>query len=126
MITKKKWDRLREKMATLAILEADIVQKTISGSGKGGQKVNKSQQSIYLVYEPLDIAIKCQSERSLELNRYLARQRLCDKVEVHLIGKEASCLKKVDALRKKKANRKRKSKKKYALDSACPNNFDII
>jgi peptide chain release factor len=120
VITKKKWDRLRAKMASLSILEADIVEKTISGSGKGGQKVNKSQQSIYLVYKPLDIAIKCQDDRSLELNRYLARQRLCDKMEVHLIGKEASCLKKIDALRKKKANRKRTSKKKYTSGSDSP------
>ena len=37
---------LRERMLSLGLLEKDIQEQFVSGSGRGGQKVNKTSQRI--------------------------------------------------------------------------------
>lgn len=43
MISKEKREKLVERMEKLQIIEADLVEKFILGSGKGGQKLHKFQ-----------------------------------------------------------------------------------
>jgi len=112
MISKQKKEKLKQRMAVLGILELDIHEKQISGHGKGGQKQNKSQSSIYLVHEPSQIAIKCQESRSQEHNRYYARQRLCDQLEQLQLGKKSRLSQAIEKKRKQKARRKRRSSSK--------------
>ncbi|MBU4343603.1 MAG: peptide chain release factor-like protein, partial [Candidatus Omnitrophica bacterium] len=59
---------LKTKMALLGIKEADLEEKFIRSSGKGGQKVNKSSTCVYLKHKPTGIEVKCQKERSQVLN----------------------------------------------------------
>ena len=68
-------------MEKLGILDEDLVEKFIRGSGSGGQKVNKTASCVYLKHEPSGIEIKCQQDRSRVMNRYIARKELCEQLE---------------------------------------------
>ena len=68
-------------MAKLRIAEEDLVEKFILGSGSGGQKINKTSSCVYLKHVPSGIEVKCQANRSREMNRFLARHELCDRIE---------------------------------------------
>jgi protein subunit release factor B len=72
---------LDARMRRLHIDESDIMEKFILGSGKGGQKINKTSSCVYLRHIPSGFEIKCQSSRSREVNRYQARLRLCQQLE---------------------------------------------
>ena len=80
MITKDKWEKLQEWMTLLHIEEAELIEKFILGSGKGGHKLHKTASTVYLKHLPSGIEIKCQDSRSREDNRYFARARLCEKL----------------------------------------------
>ena len=81
MITAKKWLRLRDWMARLNIIEEDLKEQFIIGSGSGGQKLHKTASCVLLIHASSNHQIKCQHSRSREANRYLARQRLCEKID---------------------------------------------
>ena len=79
-ITPHKWDEIKQKMEQLGIKEEDIEEKFILGTGKGGQKVNKTASCVYIKHIPTRIEVKCQKSRSRELNRFLARRILCERI----------------------------------------------
>ncbi len=81
MVRKEKLDELHEKMAKLQVKEEDLLEKFILGSGSGGQKINKTSSCVYLKHLPSGIEVKCQKDRSRELNRFLARRELCKRIE---------------------------------------------
>jgi peptide chain release factor len=68
-------------MVQLKIFEDDIIEKFILGTGSGGQKINKTSSCVYLHHIPTGIQVKCQESRSREVNRQLARQALCRRIE---------------------------------------------
>ena len=72
---------LCRRMAKLNLREKDIIEKFIKGSGKGGQKVNKTSNCVYLKHVPTGIEVRCHRERSQNVNRFLARRILCDRLE---------------------------------------------
>src|SRR3990167_2323711 len=82
MISREKWQQLHVRMFSLGINEDSLIEKFILGSGSGGQKINKTSSCVWLKHEPTGITVKCQKERSRELNRYYARLRLCDKLDL--------------------------------------------
>src|SRR3989338_8342939 len=88
-ISKGKDKALKAKMASLGIKEADLEEKFIRSSGKGGQKVNKTSSCVYLKHKPTGIEVKYQGERSQVLNRFLARRILVNKIEALILGKES-------------------------------------
>jgi len=104
--------RLEKKMESLGILEEDLIEKFILGSGKGGQKVNKTSSCVYLKHTPSGIEIKCQNERSRELNRYRARQMLCDKIEEILYQEKSKKQKQIDKIRRQKKKRSKRAQEK--------------
>jgi protein subunit release factor B len=59
----------------------------ISGSGPGGQSINKTNNNVQLLHKPTGVQVKCQETRSLEQNRKIARKILLEKVCIlHLIS----------------------------------------
>ena len=112
MIRKEKFDELRERMERLGIQEGDLVEKFILGSGSGGQKINKTSSCVYLKHVPTGIEIKCQRERSRELNRYYARKDLCDRLEEKIENKKSERQQMIEKIRRQKRRRSRKSKEK--------------
>lgn len=84
-----KQEEIETRMRELGIADDDLVEKFIHGSGSGGQKVNKTASCVYLKHLPSGIEIKCQRERSLSLNRFLARAELCDQLEAAALAAAA-------------------------------------
>ncbi len=115
-ITKEKLEELRVRMEKCGILEEDLIEKFILGSGKGGQKVNKSSTCVYLKHIPTGLEVKCQQERSRELNRFLARRELCEKMERKLFKAKSEKQQEIAKIRRQKRRRSRKQKEKLVAD----------
>ena len=118
MINKKKQIALKNKMLNLKIYEADLVEKFIIGSGKGGQKINKTASCVYLKHIPTKIEIKCQKERSREMNRYFARIELCERITEKKYFEESSRKKLELKIKRQKKRRSRRLQNKILSDKA--------
>ncbi|MFZ2052582.1 MAG: peptide chain release factor-like protein [Candidatus Aminicenantales bacterium] len=106
----EKQETLRLKMERLGIREQDIIEKFIHGGGKGGQKINKSASCVYLKHRPTGIEVKCQTERSQILNRFLARRILIEKIERKILGEQSEEIQRAEKIRRQKRRRSRKAK----------------
>lgn len=71
-------ETLAERMEALGILEEDLEERFVLGSGSGGQKINKTSSCVYLKHLPTGREVNCQETRSREKNREIARIRLCE------------------------------------------------
>lgn len=107
---KNRW--LKEKMESLGISEADIEEKFIRSSGKGGQKVNKTATCVYIKHIPTGIEVKCMKDRSQSINRFLARRELVERIK-KLSGKKTSEDIKREKIRKQKAKMKKRARLKH-------------
>ncbi len=85
-VTPKKLEELAGRMCALGLAERDLEEKFVRGGGKGGQKVNKTNNCVCLTHAASGIVVKCHRERERETNRYLARRALCDELEHRLFG----------------------------------------
>ena len=109
---KEKSEELQERLKRLQVREDDLIEKFILGSGKGGQKINKTSSCVYLKHIPSGFEIKCQRDRSRERNRYLARKELCERLEKQIEGKRSEKEQLIEKIRRQKRRRSRKSKEK--------------
>lgn len=116
MVTREKWQQLHVRMYSLGIYENDLIEKFILGSGSGGQKINKTSSCVSLKHEPTGIVVKCQKERSQELNRYHARQRLCDKIEDQKNKIKSERKQEIEKIRRQKRKRSKRAKEKILAD----------
>ena len=116
VISKEKFDELHKRMEKLNIKDGDITEKFILGSGKGGQKVNKTSSCVYLKHHPTGIEVKCQKERSREANRFFARRELCERIEKQCFNIETAKEQEKEKVRRQKQRRKRKTQKKLVED----------
>lgn len=94
-------------MDALGIREADIIEKFVRSSGRGGQKVNKTASCVYLKHLPTGIEVKCMTERSQSVNRFLARRRLVEEVEATM-GMKNRRAAMAEKMKKQKARRQRR------------------
>ena len=115
-ITQSKQEQLAARMKKLGILDADLTEKFILGSGKGGQKVNKTSSCVYLRHEPSGIDVKCQKERSRAINRFFARRALCDRFEERILGEASERKRKAEKIRRQKRRRSRRQKEKMLAE----------
>lgn len=109
MITQKKWLALQEWMATLEIDESDITEQYIIGSGSGGQNLHKTANCVLLTHSQSNIQIKCQESRSRETNRYMARRRLCEKIDHQKNEAQSKHQQQIAKIRKQKQKRKKRA-----------------
>lgn len=112
MITQEKWDQLQAKMEELGIQEDDLVEKFILGSGRGGQNLQKTSSCVYLKHIPTGIEIKCQRDRSREMNRYFARRELCEKVESQIFKIKTAKIQLIEKKRRQKRKRSKRAQQK--------------
>jgi protein subunit release factor B len=80
-MTPSKWEQVRARMARLGVQEDDLQESFVLGSGKGGQKVNRTSSTVQIVHTRSGRVVKAGEERSQHLNRLRARERLCDEIE---------------------------------------------
>lgn len=116
MITREKWQQLRVRMHFLGVSENDLIEKFILGSGSGGQKINKTSSCVWLKHEPSGITVKCQKERSRELNRYYARIRLCEKLDFQKNKEKSEREQAAAKIRRQKRKRSKRAKEKMLED----------
>jgi protein subunit release factor B len=107
---------LQQRMAAVLMTEADLQEKFVRGSGAGGQKINKTSNCVFLKHVPSGICVKCQMDRSREMNRFLARSELCQQLErIH----ESAALAETQTIEKRRRQnrpRSRNSKNRSVAD----------
>ncbi len=104
-ITKEKEKALLKRMRKLGIREEDLRETFVRSSGPGGQNVNKVSSCVQLLHDLSQTSVKCQSRRSQVINRYLARQMLCERLERKRAQKCAQEKEKREKLRRQKRKR---------------------
>ena len=107
-VTPKKEEELAARMAALGIREQDLEESFVRSGGPGGQKVNRSSTCVLLRHKPSGLEVKMQKERSQALNRFFARRRLCELLEIQRLGGESPEAKKQARIRKQKDRRIRR------------------
>ena len=112
VISPDKETQLAQRMVTLGVREADIVETFVRSGGHGGQNVNKTSTCVMLVHRPTGLQVKCQETRQQGLNRFLARRLLLDKIEARQKGFVASQRAEVEKIRRQKRRRSRRAKAK--------------
>jgi protein subunit release factor B len=115
-VSRDKQAQLAERMRKLGIREGDLVEKFILGSGRGGQKINKTSSCVYLRHAPSGIEVKCQRERSRALNRFLARRELCDRLEERILGRQSARQQEIERIRRQKRRRSRRQKERMLAE----------
>jgi protein subunit release factor B len=106
-ITSEKLTALEERLAGLGITAGDLLEKFVRGSGSGGQKINKTSSCV---------CIKCQLDRSREMNRFLARRELCDQLEAIRDGTASAKTQAIEKMRRQKRRRSQRSKLRSIAD----------
>ncbi|XP_077062951.1 mitochondrial translation release factor in rescue [Siphateles boraxobius] len=90
------------------LLEEDLEEQFVRGSGPGGQATNKTSNCVVLKHIPTGIVVKCHQTRSVDLNRKRAREILREKLEVAYKGEESELLKiKKESIQRKQDKRKK-------------------
>jgi len=108
-VSPEKVKSLHEEMESLKLFEKDIKESFISGSGSGGQKINKTQNCVYLKHLPTGIEVKCQKDRSREANRFFARRELLDRFKEKILAIPTKKSLGAKKIRKQKKRRQRRS-----------------
>lgn len=112
MIGQDKRTALKRRMVDLGILEDDLIERFIRGTGHGGQKINKTSSCVYLQHQPSGIEIKCQAQRSREMNRFIARRELCERLEELAQGRKSERQQRIEKIRRQKRRRSRRQRQR--------------
>ena len=112
MIGQDKRAALKRRMVDLGILEGDLIERFIRGTGRGGKKINKTSSCVYLQHQPSGIEIKCQAQRSREMNRFIARRELCERLEEIAQGRKSERQQRIEKIRRQKRRRSRRQRQR--------------
>lgn len=100
------------KADELKIFPWDISESFVRGSGKGGQKMNKTSSCVLLRHTPTGIEVRCQKHREQSGNRLSAYKLLILKIEDKVKGVRSERAKKIFKLKKQKQKRSKCAKEK--------------
>jgi protein subunit release factor B len=110
MVNINKERLLQDRMLKLGIRESDLRETFIRGSGKGGQKINKTSSCVQLLHLPTGLRIKCQQTRARAMNRFLARRELCEKIAERIYGEQSARQQEIEKIRRQKRRRSRRQR----------------
>jgi len=99
------------KKMPVSLDETHIKETFNRGGGKGGQAINKNKSRCDLTHLPTGIIVRCQAQRSLEMNRRLARNRLSKVLDEGLRGVDSVKQQAEEAIRQYKMNRKKRDRR---------------
>ncbi|HAT71321.1 MAG TPA: peptide chain release factor-like protein [Elusimicrobia bacterium] len=109
-ISPAKVTALKERIARLGLDLGQVEEQFIRGSGKGGQKINKTANAVLLKYPALGLIVRCQRERKRSLNRFIALRELVDEIEIRISPETSERLKEMRKVRKRKARARARAK----------------
>ncbi len=115
-VRQTKKDALTARLAALGVRAGDLAEEFILGSGRGGQKRNKTSSCVRLRHEPTGIEVKCDRARSRELNRFLARRELCDRLAARARGLSDARRQAAEKIRRQKRRRSRRARQRLLAD----------
>lgn len=95
------------------ILDSEIEENFLKGSGPGGQKINKTSSAVQLKHLPTGIVVKCQDTRSRSQNRKIARKILGERLEELELGDQARTAIKAREVARRKGSADKKKRRKY-------------
>lgn len=101
-----------QRLEQLGIREQDIEEQFIRSRGRGGQNVNKLATCVQLSCPREGITLRCETERSQRLNRYLARVRLAERLEEKIEGRRSARQQATEKIRRQKRKRSKRAKEK--------------
>ncbi len=108
-ITPAKVTALKERIVRLKIDLSRIEEQFVKGSGKGGQKINKTSNCVLLKYDRCDeppLLVRCQRERKRSVNRFLALRELVDRIEMKISPGTSRRLREIERIRKRKSRKR--------------------
>ena len=111
-VSAEKTRALQARMDALGVSEAELDEHFVRSGGAGGQNVNKVATCVVLRHRPSGVQVKCQEARSQGLNRYYARQRLCERLEAARLGAASAEQQRIEKIRRQKRRRSRRAKAK--------------
>lgn len=115
-VSTDKLSELEQRLLNLGVTAETLIERFVRGSGAGGQKINKTSSCVFLKHLPSGLVIKCQADRSREMNRFLARRELCEELESIRDGKESARVQEMEKIRRQKRRRSRRSKQRSIVD----------
>lgn len=107
-----------EKAKELGVRQEDITEQFITGSGSGGQKINKTASCVLLKHLPTGTIVRCQKHREQSKNRQSAYKLLILKIEEQIKGKRSEIAQKIYKIKKQKQKRSKRAKEKILRDKA--------
>ena len=100
--------KIKSLMAEASVFEEDIDESFILGGGPGGQKTNKTSSVVRLFHAPSGIQVRCGENRSREINRWLARRALAEKILEREQGRKSALQQEREKKRRQKRRRSRR------------------
>ena len=90
MMTPETIAKIKSLMAEALLKEEDLEETFILGGGPGGQKTNKTSSVVRLLHRPSGIQVRCGENRSREINRWLARRALAERILAREQGRKSA------------------------------------
>ena len=116
MIAQETIEKIKALMVEASVYDADLEESFILGSGPGGQKTNKTSNVVRLLHIPSGIQVKCGSQRSREINRWLARRALAEEILERENKRKSKAREAREKIRRQKRRRSRRQKEKMLAD----------
>jgi protein subunit release factor B len=112
MIAPEKLQALEAKFKALKIQPSDITEQFLASDKLGGCKIDDASDVVYLRHIPTGLEVRCKESHDPELNRFLARQMLANKIQESLTGVSDS-MREFERIKKRKARLGRKANQKW-------------
>lgn len=124
-VSPQKIEELKKRILALGIRLDEVEEQFIRGSGHGGQKINKTSNTVHLKYPPHQLIVKVGASRERSLNRFLALRELVDKIEMKISPNTSKRIKEWEKIHKQKLRRARKFNKKELLNVVKESSVEI-
>ena len=103
-------------MEEASVFEEDLEETFILGGGPGGQKTNKTSSVVRLFHPPSGLQVRCGENRSREINRWLARRTLAERILAREQGRKTAEQQAREKKRRQKRRRSRRQKQRMLDD----------